>query len=177
MDKLAEHEQSNVKLQQSISLYKKLFEKSILNEIDDKNLLIIAGRRLINRLEFYGHHSESVAYGKQLIEIIPNNLRLRNDLGISYLITNNVNSSKEQFNYVLKQDPNNAVALVHYGFILKQYDKNLNESIDYLKRGINTLNKEVMDGRFFYHLGDALQRINQTNEVNTVLVIDHRLYI
>ena len=119
----------------------------------------------MDRLQFLGESREAIEYNKILIDLFPNDLQLRNELGVSYLLANNVNSARFTFKSVLNRSPNDSVALVHYGFILKQIDKKVNESIDYLKRGIDSEDKRVMNGRFFYHLGDALQRANRNEEV------------
>lgn len=65
---------------------------------------------------------------------------------------------------VLSKWPNNGFALVHYGFILKTNDNNINEAIFYLQKGINSKAAGVIDGRFYFHLGDALTRLGKNNE-------------
>lgn len=66
---------------------------------------------------------------------------------------------------VLKQDPNNGFAKVHYGFILKTERNDLDGGIKYMSEGIATKEPGVTDGRFYLHLGDALQRTGQNDEV------------
>lgn len=65
---------------------------------------------------------------------------------------------------VLKKWPNDGFALVHHGFILKIADNKLEEAVDYLKRGIATNDTGVVDGRFYFHLGDALERLGKHGE-------------
>lgn len=64
----------------------------------------------------------------------------------------------------LSKWPNNGFALVHYGFILKTTDNNLNESVIYLRKGMSTREAGVNDGRFYFHLGDALTRLGRKEE-------------
>jgi aspartate beta-hydroxylase len=161
IDRMAELEKSNAKLRQAVDIYKKL-----LNMQDvDESILYIAGRRLINRLNFLGKINDAIFYNKQLVLRIPNNFALVNDLGISYLMVNRPQLAKEQFINVLNATNNkDSVALCHYAFILKQFDNRILDSIDYFKNCLKDNSSNVMDGRFFYHLGDALQRLNRTEE-------------
>ncbi|XP_029332031.1 aspartyl/asparaginyl beta-hydroxylase isoform X13 [Mus caroli] len=59
---------------------------------------------------------------------------------------------------VLNVTPNDGFAKVHYGFILKAQNK-ISESIPYLKEGIESGDPGTDDGRFYFHLGDAMQRV------------------
>lgn len=69
---------------------------------------------------------------------------------------------------LLLKHPDDGLALVHYGFILKIVDNRLNESVDYLRRGIASKAKGVVDGRFYFHLGDALSRLGRQEEAMQV---------
>lgn len=60
--------------------------------------------------------------------------------------------------------PNDGVALVHYGFILKTADNKLKEAAYYLRKGIRTRDEGVIDGRFYFHLGDALERLGRKQQ-------------
>lgn len=64
-------------------------------------------------------------------------------------------------------DASDGFAMVHLGFIIKTTDKNYKDSIPYLRQGIASNAPGVIDGRFFFHLGDALHRVGQHNEVYT----------
>lgn len=72
---------------------------------------------------------------------------------------------------VLSKWPNDGFALVHYGFILKTADNKLKESIYYLKKGLSTKDEGVVDGRFYFHLGDALTRLGRHTEAEKVNVL------
>ena len=167
-DKLSEIEEDNAKLIKSIKFYKKLFQTELLLDKDNLNLQLGAGKRLINRLQFLGENKEAIEHLKLFIDLFPNEIQFKNELGVTYLLTNNVNLARITFKNVLNKSPNNPFALVHYGFILKQIDRKVTESIDYLKRGIDSLDKSIMDGKLFYHLGDALQRVNKSEEVKKI---------
>lgn len=69
---------------------------------------------------------------------------------------------------MLQKWPNDGFALVHQGFILKTVDNKLEEAVHYLKLGIATNDPGVIDGRFFFHLGDALERLGRHDEATQV---------
>ena len=66
---------------------------------------------------------------------------------------------------VLRQEPKNGFALVHLGFIVKTGDRDYTAAIPLLQQGIASNVPGVIDGRFFFHLGDALFRTGQHDEV------------
>jgi len=68
----------------------------------------------------------------------------------------------------LSRWPDNGFAQVHYGFILKTGDNNNEAAVDYLTWGIATRDPGTMDGRFFFHLGDALTRLGRHDEAGEV---------
>ena len=162
IDKISEFEKSNTKLIKSIEIYKKLFT---LDDVD-LSLMYLAGRRLMNRLLFMGKIGDATKYGELLTRSIPNNINILNELGVCYLMGGRPKLAKEQFQQVLRlSGGQNAMALCHYGFILKTTEYKLEESIGFMEKCLSS-DKTVMDGRFFYHLGDALQRLNQTKKVH-----------
>lgn len=163
IDKLSEFERSNGKLKQSVEIYKKLLA---LEKIDS-SLLYLAGRRLINRLQFLGKHKSAIVQNEMLNKKIPNNVELMNELGINLLIFNRVDLAKEQFEKVLfMSDNQDMVALCHYAFILKTNESKLVESVEMFSKCLLSKEKSVMDARFFYHMGDALQRLGRKEEVH-----------
>jgi aspartate beta-hydroxylase len=166
-DKLSEIEQSNSKLKKSIEIYKRIFQ---LDQVD-KNILYEAGKRLINRLKFIGHSRDAVKYSELLVAKFPSDLNLINELGVNYLVVNKPSLAKKQFNRILKSlDPNNSFALCHLAYILKQYERRINESIEIFKKCLRNNNQNLMDGKFFNQLGDALIRFNRTEEVLLKLI-------
>lgn len=58
---------------------------------------------------------------------------------------------------------------VHYGFILKTtYDDSYNGA-RLMASGIATREDGVIDGRFYFHLGDALTRLGRSQEAQQVI--------
>ena len=96
---------------------------------------------------------------KALIARFPNNPKYRNALAVSYLMLNNIEPARKVLKETLKRWPTDGFALVHYGFILKTTDNNLEEGSQLLMKGIQTREDGVIDGMFFFHLGDALNRL------------------
>lgn len=62
----------------------------------------------------------------------------------------------------------NGVALVHYGFVCKALDKNCTTAVMYLKEGIETEEEGTQDARFYFNLGDCLQRLGRKEEAKDV---------
>ncbi len=61
--------------------------------------------------------------------------------------------------------------MAHLGFILKTSENNPVEAVPYLERGILSKAEGTRDGRFYYHLGDALQRLGNNEKVRNVLLL------
>ena len=69
---------------------------------------------------------------------------------------------------VLQRWPRSGFAQVHYGFILKTTANDLERAVEYLRAGIDTREQGVIDGRFYYQLGDALNRLGRHDEAQQV---------
>ena len=59
-------------------------------------------------------------------------------------------------------------AAVHYGFVLKNLDNNLEAAVMFLKQGIDSGAKGTEDGRFYFNLGDALMRLGRSSEADEI---------
>lgn len=62
-------------------------------------------------------------------------------------------------------DPTNGFAKSHLGFILKTDHLRYVEAIPLLHEGISSGHAGADDGRFYFHLGDALTRVGKPDEV------------
>lgn len=80
-----------------------------------------------------------------------------------------VKEAQHLLNETLSKWPKNGYALVHYGFILKTSLNDLSQAVKYLEQGISTNESGVIDGRFFFHLGDALTRLGRNEEALKVM--------
>ncbi|MED6278292.1 hypothetical protein CHARACLAT_022262, partial [Characodon lateralis] len=153
-DDLAEKLRSNDMLQRAISTYGEAAE---LPDVTS-DLLRAALKRQAERQQFLGRVRGSLATLQKLVDIFPDDFSLRNDLGVAHLLLGNNKGAKKVYEEVLAVAPSNGFAKVHYGFILKAENK-IAESIPYLKEGLESGEPGTDDGRFYFHLGDALQRV------------------
>lgn len=57
---------------------------------------------------------------------------------------------------------------MHYGFVCKALDNNCENAVIYLREGIETEEEGTQDARFYFNLGDCLQRLGQNKEAREV---------
>ncbi|XP_036194232.1 aspartyl/asparaginyl beta-hydroxylase isoform X5 [Myotis myotis] len=153
-DDLAEKRRSNEVLRRAIETYQ---EVASLPEVP-ADLVKLSLKRRSDRQQFLGHMRGSLATLQKLVQLFPDDTSLKNDLGVGYLLIGDNENAKKVYEKVLKVAPNDGFAKVHYGFILKAQNK-IAESIPYLKEGIESGDPGTDDGRFYFHLGDAMQRV------------------
>ncbi|XP_075209357.1 aspartyl/asparaginyl beta-hydroxylase isoform X2 [Anomaloglossus baeobatrachus] len=152
-DDLAEKMRSNDILLRAIGTYEEV--AGMPNVPTD--LVKMSLKRRANRQQFLGRMRGSILTLQKLVQLYPEDASLKNELGVGYLLLGDNQKAKEVYEEVLKLEPNNGFAKVHYGFILKAENK-IVESIPYLKEGLLSGEPGTDDGRFYFHLGDALQR-------------------
>ncbi|XP_039105060.1 aspartyl/asparaginyl beta-hydroxylase isoform X2 [Hyaena hyaena] len=153
-DDLAEKRRSNEILRGAIETYQ---EVASLPDVTT-DLLKLTLKRRSDRQQFLGHMRGSLITLQKLVQLFPDDTSLKNDLGVGYLLIGDNNNAKKVYEEVLNVTPNDGFAKVHYGFILKAQNK-IAESIPYLKEGIESGDPGTDDGRFYFHLGDAMQRV------------------
>ncbi|XP_069321664.1 aspartyl/asparaginyl beta-hydroxylase isoform X4 [Eulemur rufifrons] len=153
-DDLAEKRRSNELLRRAIETYQ---EVASLPDVPT-DLLKLSLKRRSDRQQFLGHMRGSLLTLQRLVQLFPNDTSLKNDLGVGYLLIGDNDNAKKVYEEVLSVTPNDGFAKVHYGFILKAQNK-IAESIPYLKEGIESGDPGTDDGRFYFHLGDAMQRV------------------
>ncbi|KAL2766737.1 aspartyl/asparaginyl beta-hydroxylase isoform f [Daubentonia madagascariensis] len=153
-DDLAEKRRSNELLRRAIETYQ---EVASLPGVPS-DLLRLSLKRRSDRQQFLGHMRGSLLTLQRLVQLFPNDTSLKNDLGVGYLLIGDNNNAKKVYEEVLSVTPNDGFAKVHYGFILKAQNR-IAESIPYLKEGIESGDPGTDDGRFYFHLGDAMQRV------------------
>ncbi|KAK6619573.1 hypothetical protein RUM43_012330 [Polyplax serrata] len=159
LDHIAEVERSNTYLKQATNAYMKL----ILQEghrLDDEMFEKLS-ERCIQRMRFGGYLGAAIEIHKALVQRFPKTPKFRNTLAVTYLMSNYIEPARKVLKETLTLWPENGFALVHYGFILKTTDNNMEEGAKLLMKGINTKEEGVIDGMFFFHLGDALNRLGK----------------
>ncbi|KAM9387656.1 aspartyl/asparaginyl beta-hydroxylase [Phaethornis superciliosus] len=153
-DDLAEKMRSNEMLQKAINTYDEVV--SLPNVPSD--LIKLSLKREADRQQFLGRMRGSLITLQKLVQLFPSDTSFKNDLGVGYLLMGDNSNAKKVYEEVLSITPNDGFAKVHYGFILKAENK-IAESIPYLKEGLESGDPGTNDGRFYFHLGDALQRM------------------
>ncbi|XP_059717113.1 aspartyl/asparaginyl beta-hydroxylase isoform X7 [Haemorhous mexicanus] len=153
-DDLAEKMRSNEMLQQAINTYDEVL--SLPNVPSD--LIKLSLKREADRQQFLGRMRGSLVTLQKLVQLFPSETSFKNDLGVGYLLIGDNSNAKKVYEEVLSLAPNDGFAKVHYGFILKAENK-IAESIPYLQEGLESGDPGTDDGRFYFHLGDALQRM------------------
>ncbi|XP_043735790.1 aspartyl/asparaginyl beta-hydroxylase isoform X5 [Cervus elaphus] len=171
-DDLAEKRRSNEILRRAIETYR---EAASLPDAPT-DLVKLSLKRRSDRQQFLGHMRGSLLTLQKLVQLFPDDTSLKNDLGVGYLLIGDNDSAKKVYEEVLSVTPNDGFAKVHYGFILKAQNK-IAESIPYLKEGIESGDPGTDDGRFYFHLGDAMQRVGnkESLERNWKLIRDEGL--
>ncbi|XP_054863335.1 aspartyl/asparaginyl beta-hydroxylase isoform X9 [Amphiprion ocellaris] len=157
-DDLAEKMRSNDMLHRAINSYREAAELPDATA----DLLRAALKRRAERQQFLGRMRGSLVTLERLVQIFPEDISLKNDLGVAHLLLGDNKSAKKVYEEVLAVAPSNGFAKVHYGFILKSENK-IAESIPYLKEGLESGEPGTDDGRFYFHLGDALQRVGDNS--------------
>lgn len=152
-DDLAEKMRSNEMLLKAVNSYKDVSE---LPDVPP-DLIKATLKRRADRQQFLGRTRGSLATLDKLVQIFPEDMSLKNDLGVAHLLLGDNKGAKQIYEEVLARAPHDGFAKVHYGFILKSENK-IAESIPYLREGLESGEPGTDDGRFYFHLGDALQR-------------------
>lgn len=162
MDEQAEKEKSNKKLLEAIQMYKTLIEQ-FGDKLNDTIYKQVA-ERCIERMRFMGKLKTAVDIHHKLIRRFVDEPSFRNQLAVTFLLGNRLSAAKLVLHEVLSEWRNNGFALVHYGFVLKNLDQDYENAVLYLREGIDTKEEGTQDGRFYFNLGDALQRLGRQEE-------------
>nr|XP_036225761.1 aspartyl/asparaginyl beta-hydroxylase isoform X2 [Bactrocera oleae] len=162
LDKLSEQQRSNSVLNQAIQAYKRYL--ALGEFITDHEQFRKAAERCIERIRFMGHHMQAVPIHQQLIARFTNKPDVMNQLAITYLLQNRLSDAKLVLQEVLRRWPKDGFAQVHYGFVLRQLDKDYENAVIYLREGIKSKAPGTQDGRFYFNLGDSLQRLGRQAE-------------
>ena len=163
-DQLSEKNKSNALLKEAIELFKSVLE---LGEAAPDALFRMAGVRCAERMQFRGWGNKAIAVLQKLIARFPEDSQLRNDLGVQYLMVGHNRYAKEVFERDLKRNPGNGFASAHLGFVLKS-EGDLAGGAMLLQQGIASGQEGAAQGKFYYHLGEAFQRLGRKADSDKV---------
>lgn len=76
--------------------------------------------------------------------------------------------TKYVLHHTLLRWRDNGFAAAHYGLVLKILDNALENAVIFLRQGIESNEPGTSDGRFYFNLGDALQRLGRRDEASKV---------
>lgn len=155
----AEKERSNEILLEGINQLKKAATMPNTPIALKKEIRLLS----LNKYTFLGKYREALQLMKEVIREFPNDVDVLNQYGVLFLTINQNDRAKSIYERVLKIDPNNGFAKVHLGFIVK-VSGGWEESIKYLREGLQSDAPGVHDGKFYFHLGDALFRTGHKEE-------------
>lgn len=132
------------------------------------DLYKLAGSRCADRMRFRGFQAKALKVLQRMSERFPGNTDISNQVAVSFLLLGKNKEAKNLFKDIIKKKSTDGFAKAHYGFILKTEDKKYKEAIQYLQEGIQSRQPGTNDGRFYFHLGDALTREGHTEEAYKV---------
>lgn len=89
-------------------------------------------------------------------------------MGFFTIIIFRLADAKFVLHHTLHRWRDDGFAAVHYGFVLKNLDNDLETAIIFLRQGIESGANGTSDGRFYFNLGDALIRLGRSDEAEIV---------
>ncbi|XP_023301830.2 aspartyl/asparaginyl beta-hydroxylase isoform X1 [Lucilia cuprina] len=162
LDQYADQRKDNRMLMEAIEYYKTYLEF----DVNDDQLWEYrsAGERSLQRFRFMGHYAQCLPIHNLLIKKFPQLPSVRTQLAITYLMIDRLSDAKRVLRETLKLWPDDGLALVHYGFVLKQLDHDYHNATIYLRQGIESEEEGTQTGIFYFQLGEALQRLGKQSE-------------
>lgn len=121
-----------------------------------------------------GFYSKSIRIQQRLISRFPDECELQNQLAVGFLLLGQPESAHDVLVKVLERWPGSGFAQVHYGFILKTTYNDYQNGALWMLSGIATREDGVVDGRFYFQLGDALTRLGRHQQALQVTYSRHR---
>lgn len=108
-------------------------------------------------------HLDAVKVHNELITRFPDAPIYRNQLAVTYLMINRLSEAKKILQATLERWPEEGWANALYGLLLKLQGFNV-QAIPHLRAGLQTNASGTQESNFYFHLGDALTRVNKYEE-------------
>ncbi|KAL7737526.1 hypothetical protein ACLKA6_007653 [Drosophila palustris] len=159
---MADARRSNQLLQEAVESYKRYLAFGEL--ISNHSEFRAAGERCIQHLRFLGYTQQALAIHELLIERFPEEAQPRNQLSLSYLMSNNLAKVQHVASETLKRWPNDAVAQLHFGLAVKQLSGDYARALPYLQYAIDSEEVGTQEAYFYLALGETLQRLGRHTE-------------
>ncbi|XP_017120256.1 aspartyl/asparaginyl beta-hydroxylase isoform X1 [Drosophila elegans] len=162
LELLSKEERSNKRLWEAIDAYKRYlaFGELVISDHDFTS----AGESCIENLRFLGYHRQATTIHELLINRLPKDPRLRNQLSLTHLMVNNLQQVEKVAEETLKDWPTNAVAQLHYGLALRQLRGDYEKALPYLKYAVESQEEGTQEAFFYLSLGETLQRLSRQSE-------------
>lgn len=162
VDQQADEQQSNKLLAQCIKEYEKVWDLSDVSTPTE--ILKPAMIRLADRYGFTGKSAKGANCLQRYLSRFPDDLPVMRELSVHYLMSGQNPKAKIVLERILQLRSDDGFALGHLGFIVKS-DLKYEEAIPLLYGGLRGDDDRSREGRFYFHLGDALQRLGKRDEV------------
>ncbi|XP_016930151.2 aspartyl/asparaginyl beta-hydroxylase isoform X11 [Drosophila suzukii] len=162
LELLSKKERSNQRLWEAIDAYKRYLAFGNLVKSDQE--FTSAGESCIENLRFLGYHRQATTIHDLLIERLPEDPRLRNQLSLTHLMVNNLQQVEKVAEETLKLWPTNAVAQLHYGLALRQLHGDYVKALPYLRYAVESQEEGTQEAFFYLSLGETLQRLSKKSE-------------
>ncbi|RCN38203.1 tetratricopeptide repeat protein, partial [Ancylostoma caninum] len=124
--------------------------------------------RLIELASFRGDFYRCLLTHRSLVDRFPEEVDHQIDVALTFIKMKRLEDAKKVLHNIIENDPNNAVALAYYGYILKVAEDNTEQGVAYMKKGLRLGGDEIIDAKFYYHLGQGLMMLGRPNEAYSV---------
>jgi len=155
----AEKERSNKILLESIEILKEVATMNYVTKSLKKKAFLLANEKYT----FLGKYKDSLRMFGRMMREFNDDCDVMNQYGVIMLTVGKNDKAKPVYERILSKEPNNAFAQVHLAFILKA-EGNWERSADLFKKGLMSNEPGTQEGKFYFHLGDALYRIGNREE-------------
>jgi len=155
----AERERSNKILMESIDILKEVSTMNFATKSLKKKAFPLANEKYT----FLGKYKDSLRLFGRMMREFGDDHDVMNQYGVIMLTLGKNDKAKPVYERILSKDPNNGFAQVHLAFILKA-EGDWERSAQLFKSGLMSNQEGTQEGKFYFHLGDALYRIGNREE-------------
>ncbi|KAI6175179.1 TPR-REGION domain-containing protein [Aphelenchoides fujianensis] len=150
----SEFEDDDSLLDRAIADYQKVLD----NFDTPEELFKLTADHLVECARYKGNLHKVMTVQREVIDRFPDDLNAQNEFGMTFLMMGRPEDARRVFTTVLETDPNNGVAQAYFGYLLKVYDHDYERGVQFMKKGLKTHEEPIRDAKFYFHLGEALER-------------------